>query len=236
MTEAAILLEQARILRTLAPTFDHPIIRDDVLRLAETSLRLPETSEGLAQALNSSAQKLHNEYLATTAVATCHWAARPGIITEVSEPTHKSLKDLYAYWLSKQGVRIGPPKSAIRLEEVGLLLPNIALADVVGDPPRFRFLVFGKNLTAAYGENIAGKFLDEIDLGSVSLTSDAVNFWTTIVRERRPQVARIRYTKQQDRRYLDYERIGLPLSEDGKAVSMILFAYAFDTEFLNAVS
>jgi hypothetical protein len=56
------------------------------------------------------------------------------------------------------------------------------------------------------------------------------------VRERRPQVARIRYTKQQDRRYLDYERIGLPLSEDGKAVSMILFAYAFDTEFLNAVS
>ena len=229
MTEAAILIEQARILRTLAPTFDHPVIRDDVLRLAETS-------EGLAQTLDSSAQGLRDEYLAMTALASRQHAAQPGIIKEVSEPTHKSLRDLYAYWRSKQGSRIGPPKAAIRFEEVGLLLPNIALADVVGDPPRFRYLVFGRNLTAAYGENVAGKFLDEIDLGSASLTSGAVNFWTRIVRERRPQVARIRYTKQQDRRYLDYERIGLPLSEDGKAVSMILLGYAFDTEFLNAVS
>src|ERR1700741_3402781 len=101
MTEAAILLEQARILRTLAPTFDHPIIRDDVLRLAETA-------EGLAQVPDSSAPGPRDEYLAIT---TRQRAAQPGIIKEISEPTHKSLRDLYAYWRSKQGSRIGPPKA-----------------------------------------------------------------------------------------------------------------------------
>ena len=226
MTDVAILLAQARRLRELAPGFDHPIIKDDVLRLAEWCEELVQNSD------DTFAQGWHHETAAVIAAA----HSRSGIIQEISAPTHKSLKDAYAYWLSKRGSRIGPPRSAIRLEDLARLLPNIALADVVGDPPRFRFLVFGRNLTVAYGENITGAFLDEIDLGSTPLTSGAVNFWTRIVRERRPQVARIRYIKQQDGRYLDYERIGLPLSEDGKAVTMILLAYAFDTEFLNAVS
>ena len=34
-TEVAMLIEQARILRTLASTFDHPAIREDLLKLAE---------------------------------------------------------------------------------------------------------------------------------------------------------------------------------------------------------
>jgi hypothetical protein len=163
-------------------------------------------------------------------------ASRHSFIEEVSEPTHESLKEIYAYWLAKRGSRIGPSRSAIRPEDLALLFPNLALADVVGDPPRFRFRLFGSNLARAYGEDLTGRFLDQIDLGSVSLKTDVINFCTQIVRERRPQVVRVRFVKQTDHRYLDYERIGLPLSEDGKAVNMILCAFAFDREFLNAVS
>jgi hypothetical protein len=36
ITEKAMLLEQARVLRRLAASFDHALIRHDLLRLAET--------------------------------------------------------------------------------------------------------------------------------------------------------------------------------------------------------
>lgn len=50
MTEAAILLEQARVLRAVAPACDHSLATQDVLRLAEKC-------ERLAQAAIESAQK-----------------------------------------------------------------------------------------------------------------------------------------------------------------------------------
>jgi len=84
---------------------------------------------------------------------------------ELLEPTHRSLKDLHAYWLSKKGSRNAPPRSAIRHDEIVNLLPTIALLDVVGEPPRFRFRLFGTRLVAAYGQDLTGKFVDEIDVG-----------------------------------------------------------------------
>jgi hypothetical protein len=162
--------------------------------------------------------------------ADSHRARRAGIIEEVSEPTHQSLRDLYTYWLGKRSSRIGPPRSAIQLEEVPHVLPNISLVDVVGDPPRFFFRLCGTGVAEAYGENLTGKYLEEIDVESVSLNTDFRNFYTKLVRECRPQVFRIRFTKR-DGRCLEYERIGLPLSEDGKTVNMLLFAYAFDKVF-----
>ena len=81
---------------------------------------------------------------------------------------------------------------------------------------------------------MTGKSFDEVDLGSRK--RDVVSFFTEIVRECRPQAARIRFTKRQNERYVDYERIALPLSEDGRTVNMILCAYAYRRIRLNAVS
>ena len=55
-----------------------------------------------------------------------------------------------------------PPRSAIRPDEIVKQLPSVALLDVVGDPPRFRFRLFGTQLVAAYGQDLTGKFVDEI--------------------------------------------------------------------------
>jgi len=157
-----------------------------------------------------------------------------GRIQEVLEPSHKSLKDLYAYWLSKKGASPAPPRSAIKPEEMVPLLPNIALADVIGEPPRFRFRVFGTRLVDAYGQDLTGKFTDEIDLGSAALTTDIMAACTKMVRECRAQVVRVQFEKH-DGRHLEYERIGLPLSDDGVSVNMLLCAFAFEREFLNAI-
>ena len=221
LTEAAILFEQARRLRELAPGFDQPIIKDDILNLAKWSEALAPTWETPA----------HNEQLG--AVNSYHDPCLD-TIEEVPRPIHGSLRDLYAYWLAKRNCRVAPPRSTIWLEDVARLIPNIALIDVVGDPPRFRFHLCGTRLAEAYGENVTGKYLDEMDLGSISFQT--INLYARIVRERRAQVVRARFTKHRDGRYVDYERIGLPLSEDGKAVSRILCAYAYHEECFNAAS
>ena len=41
----------------------------------------------------------------------------------------------------------------------------------------------------------------------------------------------LRYSKQRDGRLLEYERIALPVSDDGKAVNMLMFVFAFEKEF-----
>ena len=224
-TDAATLLEQARRLRELSHRFDHPIIKDDVLRMAEQC-------EVLAQTANDAV--VHYETTASAAGASSRRAPQPGTIEEVSEPTHESLKNVHAYWLAKRGSRMAPPRSTIWLEDVARLTPNIALIDVVGDPPRFRFHLCGTRLAEAYGENVTGKYLDEMDLGSISFPT--LNLYTNIVRGCRVQVVRARFNKRRDGRNVDYERIGLPLSEDGKAVTMILCAYAYHEECFNAAS
>ena len=169
-----------------------------------------------------------HESLKATATAESHHAAWPDPIREISEPTCGSLNEVYAYWLAKRGSRIAPPRSALRSEELALFLPDITLLEAVGDPPRFRYRLHGTRVTAAYGEDLTGKFLDEIDLGSGGAA--IIGLCTKAVTECRPQVARVRYAKQRDGRLLEYERIALPISDDGKAVNMLICVYAFEKE------
>jgi len=149
----------------------------------------------------------------------------PTIVELPSGPTHPSLKFLRAYWQAKKGDRIAPPRSAIHPEELAVaLLPNLALLDVVGDPPRFRVRLFGTGLVAAYGEDITARYLDEIEFGSIA--ADVHAGFIAVVRGCRPQTVLVQLIKQGERRHLEYERIALPLSQDGVSVNMILCGFA----------
>jgi hypothetical protein len=150
-------------------------------------------------------------------------------IEELPQPGHPSLRELHAYWLSKKGSLVAPPRSAIDPAEIVKLLPNICLIDVIGNPPLFRFRLFGTNLVAAYGRDLTGDFLNEIDMGA--LGPQIANEVTRVVQERRPQAVRITVTKQEDGRHLQYERIALPLSNDGQTVNMILCGFAIERAF-----
>jgi hypothetical protein len=149
---------------------------------------------------------------------------------DLPEPTHRSLKDLYAYWLSKKGTRNAPPRSAILPDEIVTMLPSIALLDVVGEPPRFRFRLFGTRLVAAYGQDLTGKFVDEIDVGG-KVPPEILGRAEKVARECCINVGRSQYTKKSDQRHVEYELILLPLSEDGATVNMILCAYAIETAY-----
>jgi len=213
ITRAQQLRDMASECRSVARLTKDPRVRAQLLDVADHFEHLARSHESLE----------------ATAAAESHHAAWPDPIREISEPTRESLKEVYAYWLTKRGARIAPPRSALRSEELALFLPDIALLEAVGDPPRFRFRLYGSRVAEAYGENPAGKFLDEIDLGSGR--AGIIGHYVKVVKECRPHVARVQYTKQGDGRLLDYQRITLPLSDDGKTVNMLLCVFAFEKEF-----
>lgn len=132
---------------------------------------------------------------------------------------HEALKQLYAYWLAKKGARLAPSRGDIQPAEMKPFLRHVFLLDVIGSPPRFKFRLAGTEVVNRYGEEITGRFLDNIDLDDV--TSDIVHEYEKTVRDARPVYGRWRYIKHSGK-YLNYERLILPLSSNGRTIDMLL--------------
>ena len=147
----------------------------------------------------------------------------PSSVEPLSGPEHPTLRELHAYWLAKRGQHAAPPKSAINPGDLKSLLSHIGLVDVVGTPPRFHIRLFGTSLASAYGEDITGKNRDDLDLSGASQQIRV--FLERAVLECQPQSFRAQYTKATGR-YLKYEQINLPLSDDGTVVNRLLVGFA----------
>jgi hypothetical protein len=144
------------------------------------------------------------------------------------QPEHASLQRLYAYWLEKKGGRVAPPRGALRPEEIVELLPDIAIVDVVGDPPRFRSRLVGTRIVAAFGRESTGKFLDEVDYADIR--PEVFERLNAAVSQRRPNLRSSQFTTAEGRR-LTYESIIMPLSSDGEAIDMLLIGVAVDQAY-----
>ena len=156
-------------------------------------------------------------------LAWCVGEPMPGVVEPLDEPVSKILWDLHMYWRSKRGQAFAPPWSAFSVAEMKPWLNYLGLTDVVGDGPRFRCRLFSTGLVRAYGADITGRWMDDCDLNFVLF--DLVAQMVRVVREKRPNTLRARFTKNTDGRYLDYERIALPLSDDREHVNMILYGF-----------
>lgn len=152
----------------------------------------------------------------------------PTFVMELKAPEAEPLQRLQAYWERKKGDRSAPPKSAIDPAELRDLLPNILLIDVIGQPPRFRARLFGSALVEAYGEEVTGRFGEDVDLDEVH--DELMSFVERAVSECKPQYLRTAFTKHSGR-HLRYEQILLPLSDDGANVNMLLSAYAVEQAY-----
>ena len=87
-----------------------------------------------------------------------------GLDTEVRQA---ELRQLHDYWLAKKGQRLAPARSDISPADMRKLLPHVFLLEVVGCPRRFKFRLAGTEVVERYGEELTGRFLDEIDLDEV---------------------------------------------------------------------
>jgi hypothetical protein len=129
------------------------------------------------------------------------------------------LRELYRYWRLKRGDRQAPCRADIHPEEIRPILPHILLLDIVGDVPRLKYRLAGSEFAHIYGAEVTGKFLDEIDFDGMRDLIIADYF--KVVKECRPSWTRWSFAKD-DGRWLEYERLTLPLSQDGQTVNMLL--------------
>ena len=83
-------------------------------------------------------------------------------------PRVRQLRD---YWESKQRGRVMPARADIDPSEIKPLLPYLIIADLSADPLRVRFRLAGTKVCEAFGFNVAGCWLEELEL------SADIGFW-----------------------------------------------------------
>ncbi len=78
-------------------------------------------------------------------------------------PRVRQLRD---YWESKQRGRALPARADFDSSEIKPLLPCLIIADLFADPLRVRFRLAGTKVCEAFGLNIAGRWLEELDVAA----------------------------------------------------------------------
>lgn len=122
---------------------------------------------------------------------------------------------LVDYWCAQRGAKAMPARGDIDPLHLRRHLPRLILADVLEDPLRFRFRVVGTELEQRLGYTITG----------TEMTADSPVFYApyaACAREKRAAREFASFDFGTGRQPGTFERLLLPLSEDGQRVSMIL--------------
>jgi len=138
-------------------------------------------------------------------------SASPFSVPARIEASHDRVR---AYWAGlRRGENAIPFWDDVKLASLDKLADDAMLLDVFGNPARFRLAIVGKNIEAAYGRPIDGKFLDELDLRPP---------FDKLAAQCRTAVERRTPTYFHSEAYR-YSRLVLPLWGEGR-VSMLLAA------------
>jgi hypothetical protein len=131
---------------------------------------------------------------------------------------HPDLRTLYDYWRERRGSRRWPARADINPVELKFALGNLSLIDVSRDPLRFTFRLVGTLFAQRVGEDFTGKTVDDIPDPGYRAEINAA--YRKIAETGEP-------SSSLGERVLDgeprrFETLRVPLSDDGKTVSMIL--------------
>ena len=135
----------------------------------------------------------------------------------LSDPSKKLLK----YWVSKCGDRNFPDRAAIEPSEISQILPNIFLVEIVaGEQSDYRYLLVGTYIVDMEGE-CTGRLLSELfadrdEHASVWQQYDDCCLGEFYVRNEN--------LGWQQRKFIDYEVVLLPLYGSGGEVEYLIGA------------
>ena len=144
----------------------------------------------------------------------------PDIAAGLRDPR---LRRFYDYWRGKRGGRPMPARRDLDPLDFPYVLGNLMLIDVLSDPQRFCVRLHGTNVVARMHYDMTGKLMDEVPRPE----------WRAYVLERcRGLVASGEPLLLTNDLMLDgwtsrYEALWLPLSDDGKRVTMLVCAMIY---------
>lgn len=138
------------------------------------------------------------------------------LIAELRSPM---LQEALAYWRSKCGDRAMPARADIDPLDIPRLLPNIILFDVLPPDRRLKVRLVGTFVVDMFGGDYTGQYLDEIDFGEVR--DKVLRDYSNALALARPLISDHTFRKLGGVLF-DIERLIVPLSEDGKRVTMLV--------------
>lgn len=137
--------------------------------------------------------------------------------------TVPQLRTLSELWLSKCSGGMIPSRADFTDEDLRPWFGNLLLVDVVEGPHRFRFRLMGTSLVDAASRELTGKFFDEADISGYE--PDVLDDYDEVMKTRTP-VCKMRRYNPVPGTFMDqwriYERLLLPLANDGRKVDKIL--------------
>lgn len=138
-------------------------------------------------------------------------------------PEHR---ELYAYWCSKRVAGRLPARGALDPVDIPGLLPWLIVLDVEwsGGEARFRFRVVGTGCVERYGRDATGLWFDEAYEGETLARQRAA--YTEVARTAVPCHSRPLFPVP-EKNHVTYERLILPLADDGAAVDTLVALMIF---------
>ncbi len=160
-------------------------------------------------------------------------ADKPGFdFSFILDPSLESLdaeilRELFQFWRRLRGDRTLPSRTDFRPETLPKnLIASLALADVIpGDVMDFQWRVIGTEITSAMGRDITGRYFSDV-YGSGR--RDLVTPTFQHIAEQKLPLRWHGNAKFADKSWVEFEALGLPLSDDDSAVNKILVGFAFE--------
>jgi hypothetical protein len=141
--------------------------------------------------------------------------------TEAIQCLSPKNQSVLEYWYEKAGERAMP--SRVDLDPV-IDLPKLTLhmflVDVERGATRFRFRLVGTGVVDHVGRDMTGKYLDELfdhENHYIEVKEDYLD----VVRHRAPRMGVVRFFSDLRGMVSNYERLLLPLSDDGERVNLL---------------
>jgi hypothetical protein len=151
----------------------------------------------------------------------------------LTELRHAVLREAYDYWCGKRGGgRAMPSRQDIAPEEMKSYLPRVMLIDVRREPLDFVYRVFGSVIARAHGREYTGKSARELEPAGFA---DLIwRQYLEVVDAKAPRLHAIQL--ESGGKYMNYQRLTLPLSSDGETVDKLLAVSIEDGSFWKPVT
>lgn len=121
-----------------------------------------------------------------------------------------------------------PARNDVMPEELRDLLPYVALMEAASDPAECRYLITGTVVDAMASHSFKGRTIREsVAMGNLSSLAEIVIFYSQVIASCSPSFSRGSMAYQ-NRGYIAFDRLLLPLSSDGEAVDHILCGFFYD--------
>lgn len=130
-----------------------------------------------------------------------------------------NVRHIYSVWKSKCKAGALPSRSDVDPVEFGKALPNVFLVKIQPTEPKLLLHLMGTTFEEQYGESVTGKFIEDLDFGDDK--NRILEAYDRIIETKEPVYIWSEYEKS-DGRVMHFERIALPLSDDGETVTGVL--------------